>query len=155
MSPAGHLDFDAESFDVKGALGLKDSQSVSAAAGSPNQAADESMTLLDDNETHASSTSGALTVLNGSETRRRRPSGGAKKGRSPDKRRDSRSLRETNDEEEDDGITDSHRTVGPKGRKPPASDFSFQVHHHHAPDTQGIYEPERWLNSNTPHILLG
>lgn len=142
----GHLDFDADAFDPKGALGLENEDNVSS-----GHAADESMTMVEESERDVKPTSGALTVLNGAETRRRKIGGVSKKGRSPERQRKAR----FHDSEDDEEQVEHHATIGAKGRKPPASDFSFQVHHHHAPDTIAGHGPERWLDSNTPHTLLG
>ncbi|GAA6024057.1 hypothetical protein JCM11491_001617 [Sporobolomyces phaffii] len=54
------------------------------------------------------------------------------------------------------------RHIGPRGTR--RGEFSFQVHHHHAPGGGGAGggvvvgpnpTPERWLQSNTPYVLLG
>ena len=148
----GILDFDANAFDAKEAFGLDETASTQDAT---HADADVSTIMVEEEHEEAvSRTSGALTVLNGGEARRRRTGAtGSKKDKSPTKRRSSRTY--DTDDDDDDEETVQSAAVGAKGRKPPASDFSFQVHHHHAPDTTGEVAPERWLNSNTPHTLLG
>lgn len=97
------------------------------------------------------------TKSNGTEHRRRK---GIKKDRSPDGRR----RNHTNDYDEDgEGGNSSAMGMGlPSsilgGRNPSNSEFSFQVHHHHGSSTDPnipLVLPERWLNRNTPYVLLG
>ncbi|GAA5928447.1 Brr6/Brl1 family protein [Sporobolomyces koalae] len=77
---------------------------------------------------------------------------------------------ETDDEDDDDteehadDRQDSNGFLGTLqkrvGKRAAGGEFSFQVHHHHAPlgsnaGGPGSGNPERWLQSNTPYVLLG
>lgn len=146
--PDGHLDFDTAQFDPKDAFGLSEAeveldQSV---------VGDDSML---DGEQEEQATSSALSVIAGGDSRRRRgggaSAGSSRRERSSERRRGSKG--EDGDEQETDG-----RGAMLGGRRMQGSEFSFQVHHHHAGEGQGGAAtplPERWLNSNTPYVLLG
>ncbi|GAA5909901.1 Brr6/Brl1 family protein [Sporobolomyces salmoneus] len=74
------------------------------------------------------------------------------------------------DDENDDEAEEDGRDGGFLGtlqkmtgkRTGGGGEFSFQVHHHHAPASNALdivagspRNPERWLQSNTPYVLLG
>lgn len=140
--PDGHLDFDSSSFDPKDAFGLNGVE-----VDAEQEAGDQSML---NGETEEEATSSALSVIGGGESRRRKGGAGAgaasRRDRSPERRRRTSGGDE---DEEGDGVI-----LG--GRKMKGSEFSFQVHHHHAGEGGAATPlPERWLNSNTPYVLLG
>lgn len=140
--PDGHLTFDSSNFDPKDAFGLS-----GAEVDAEQEAGDESM-LDGEKEEHA--TSSALSVIGAGDSRRRKGGVGAgaasRRDRSPERRR-----KTTVDDEDRDG---EGAVLG--GRRMQGSEFSFQVHHHHAGDGGTATPlPERWLNSNTPYVLLG
>lgn len=124
-------------------------------------AADESEILEDGDDVEEK----ALTLRRGGSesTGRRRQASGSRR------RRSARRGGETDDEGEGGVHDDDERgdagflgvlkkTVG---RRAGDSQFSFQVHHHHAPGMGGMQQPkpeaqpERWMRSNTPYVLLG
>lgn len=138
--PDGHLAFDSSNFDPKDAFGL-------SGADAEQEAGDESML---DGEKEEEATSSALSVIGAGESRRRKGGAGAgaasRRDRSPERRR-----RATGEDEDQDG-----EGIVLGGRRIQGSEFSFQVHHHHAGEGGAATPlPERWLNSNTPYTLLG
>ncbi|BGP24607.1 hypothetical protein JCM10295v2_003525 [Rhodotorula toruloides] len=150
------LAFDAGTFHPKEALGLAGEEEVQEIS---MTAADESEILGDEKEAEAK----ALTLRrkgSGGSSRRRQASG-------PSRRRSAHRNGETDDEGEEaldhasgDGgfLGVLKKTVG---RQAGDSQFSFQVHHHHAPGMGRMQQqpaeaqPERWMRSSTPYILLG
>jgi hypothetical protein len=101
----------------------------------------------------------------------------SRKGSGQAKKRASRRRRPTTDDEGTDASDADESGSGPgfldilkakKGRRAGDSQFSFQVHHHHAPQggiSPGVAgvdaatavqpPPERWLRKSTPYVLLG
>ena len=127
--------------------------------------ADNAEELVDDREEKENL---ALSVRGehlGGTARRRNVSGKGKRRNQP--------TIETDDEE--DGTDDDGQSGGflgtlqkKVGKRAAGGEFSFQVHHHHAPSSspsnsqlsgqdygQVGSAPERWLQSNTPYVLLG
>jgi len=140
--PDGHLAFDSSNFDPKDAFGLS-----GAEVDAEQEAGDESM-LYGEKEEEA--TSSALSLIGGGDSRRRKGVAGAggasRRDRSPERRR-----RPAGEEEEQEG-----EGIVLGGRRLKGSEFSFQVHHHHAGEGGAATPlPERWLNSSTPYTLLG
>lgn len=138
-SGLGQLHFDASEFDAREALGV---QSGSDGRSKPDQRKRDGDDKENENQ--------ALTLLDTNGPRRRRPATTNRKDKSPDRRQASRPepQAEAHDEEDDEGMQIN-------GRKLKGSDFSFQVHHHHAPDLRPPSAPEQFLNSNKPYVLLG
>ncbi|GAA5875560.1 hypothetical protein JCM1840_003261 [Sporobolomyces johnsonii] len=143
--PVEPLSFEAKDFHATEALGLKghEVQEVTMA--------DNAEDLVDEGE-HAKENL-ALAVRGGAGARRRKVSG----------KKRAEQLVETDDDDDDDEGHDGgflgtlQKKVGKR-----AGEFSFQVHHHHAPaapvgpdGSAAGSAPERWLHSNTPYILLG
>lgn len=151
------LSFDPKKdFDRREALGLNDQQSIQEVVMADT--AEELVEPVDGGENHQEL---ALSTV-----RRRKLD--SKTGNN--NKKSTQVTIETDDEEdaEEDGEGGDGflgtlqrkmgKTIGNKG----ASEFSFQVHHHHAsPPTSynGLsntpHTPEKWLQSNTPYVLLG
>ncbi|BGP39958.1 hypothetical protein JCM10450v2_003938 [Rhodotorula kratochvilovae] len=146
--------FDADKFKPEEAFGLQDEQA----------AGDVSMTAADPDESVQEGTEEDLVVAVREGPRRRKPSGRSSR------RRSSRAS----EDDDDSGASDDERAdadggflgvlKNTVGRRKGDSQFSFQVHHHHAPaaglgaGAMGAPEeqrPERWMRKSTPYVLLG
>ncbi|BGP32035.1 hypothetical protein JCM10296v2_003814 [Rhodotorula toruloides] len=150
------LSFDASEFHPKEALGLageKEVQEVSMTA------ADESE-ILDEEKGEEKEEKALMLRRGGNElsNRKRHASGSSR-------RRSAQRSGETDDEGDDahDGAGFLGVLKKTVGRQAGDSQFSFQVHHHHAPGMGGMQQqqqqpeaqPERWMRSSTPYVLLG
>jgi len=158
-TPLEPLSFDAKDFHPKEALGFNGQEVEEVIM------ADNAEELVDDREEKENL---ALSVRGehlGGTARRRNVSGKGKRRNQP--------TIETDDEE--DGTDDDGQSGGflgtlqkKVGKRAAGGEFSFQVHHHHAPSSspsnsqlsgqdygQVGSAPERWLQSNTPYVLLG
>lgn len=137
------LDFDTSKFDAEDAFGLNEADAEGTTRG------DESMRDAEHEDDRGRSS--ALSIIKG-ESRRRRGGGGVAPSSGRDRSSDARPGSKGEEREEED--EDEGMMLG--GRKMKGSEFSFQVHHHHAGEGALVGAvPERWLNSNTPYILLG
>lgn len=136
--PVPRLDFDAAKFEPTEAFGVEVEE--------PDKDSDKSLTFVGGfRGDHAA----------GAEPRRRRNGGSAG-------RRKASSAHDDDDEEEErDEQRGGMMGMLPGGRRIPSSDFSFQVHHHHASGSQGGAEGDfaqpstKWLHGQTPYTLLG
>ncbi|BGO94103.1 hypothetical protein NBRC10512_002874 [Rhodotorula toruloides] len=149
------LSFDAAEFHPKEALGLAGEEEVQEVS---MTAADESEMLDDEKDVEGKEEKALMLRRGGSETssRRRQASGSSR-------RRSAHRSGETDDEGDDahDGAGFLGVLKKTVGRQVGDSQFSFQVHHHHAPGMGGMQQqqheaqPERWMRSSTPYVLLG
>ncbi|GAA6056803.1 hypothetical protein JCM3770_002809 [Rhodotorula araucariae] len=141
-------EFDAAKFKPEEAFGLQD-----------EPVGDVSMTAGDTSAHEGTEEDLVVAVREG--PRRRKASG--RSGR----RRSSRAS-DSGASDDDDGADSDGGFLGvlqsTVGRRKGDSQFSFQVHHHHAP-TAGLgvgamgrpeeQRPERWMRKSTPYVLLG
>ncbi|GAA5959931.1 hypothetical protein JCM3765_000646 [Sporobolomyces pararoseus] len=154
------LSFDPKKdFDRREALGLNDQQSIEEVVMADT--AEELVEDVNDKGNHQE-----LVV---STVRRRNLN-----SKSANNKRSTQVTVETDDEDAEEGeegtigeeeglLGTLQRKIGKKiGNKGGGSEFSFQVHHHHAPPptshggpSNTPHTPERWLQSNTPYVLLG
>lgn len=164
-APPHPLAFDAGGFHPKEAFGLADEPAIQEISMTADDGPSE---ILDD-----SADKQGLEVMlreDEGESKSRKGSGQAKK-------RTSRRRKPTTDDEGTDASDADDSGSGPgfldvlkakKGRRAGDSQFSFQVHHHHAPQggiSPGVPgldaatavqpPPERWLRKSTPYVLLG
>lgn len=146
------LSFNPELFDPEEAFGLAEVSMSDAQVDLDGEEAEEiqerSLVYAGRSETKSSTTE-----------RRRK---GVKKDKSPDS-----SRRNHSHDYDEDIVGEDTSAMGmgmglPSnilgGRNPSNSEFSFQVHHHHGSSTDPnipVVLPERWLNRNTPYVLLG
>lgn len=158
-TPLEPLSFDAKDFHPKEALGFNGQEVEEVIM------ADNAEELVDDREEKENLALSVRGEHSGGTARRRNVSGKGKRRNQP--------TIETDDEE--DGTDDDGQSGGflgtlqkKVGKRAAGGEFSFQVHHHHAPSSspsnsqlsgqdygQVGSAPERWLQSNTPYVLLG
>ncbi|GAA5977616.1 hypothetical protein JCM11641_006877 [Rhodosporidiobolus odoratus] len=163
------LAFDAKAFHVEEALGLEKEVEL----GEISMADESVIQELKNEDVERGKENLALTVHGGGARRRKTSSSRRKPSASP---RTGGVTIETDDE----GTDEDHAGEGGQeegflsvlkskvGRRAGDNQFSFQVHHHHAPTSfgpggssglglGGVEEPrtERWLKSGTPYVLLG
>lgn len=163
------LSFDANAFQPEKAFGLEEEvemNEVSMSAEGPEELIPQSSSEEGGKEN--------LSLIPSNGTRRRKTSSSRRKASSS-----SRPTIHTDDSDSDDG--DHHHNGDDEGflsvlkskvggrRGGGEGQFSFQVHHHHAPgsgalmatnggvgvDGQGGPGGEKWLKSGTPYVLLG
>ncbi|KAM0787736.1 hypothetical protein ACM66B_003793 [Microbotryomycetes sp. NB124-2] len=134
----GDMSFSAEEFDAPNAFGL------------PSEAGNAKEGSRDDDKENEKVADRALTVLDGNGVRRRRSAAATTKSKSAAPARQVATDREEADafDGEDEGIM-----VG--GKKLKGSEFSFQVHHHHAPQHAAQTKTEHVLDGDAPYVLLG
>ncbi|KAG0656101.1 hypothetical protein C6P46_000420 [Rhodotorula mucilaginosa] len=164
-APPHPLAFDAGGFHPKEAFGLADEPAIQEISMTADDGPSE---VFED----SADKQGLEVILreDEGESKSRKGSGQAKK-------RASRRRRPTTDDEGTDASDADESGSGPgfldilkakKGRRAGDSQFSFQVHHHHAPQggiSPGVAgvdaatavqpPPERWLRKSTPYVLLG
>ncbi|GAA5937255.1 hypothetical protein JCM1841_007022 [Sporobolomyces salmonicolor] len=140
------LSFEAKDFHVPEALGLKghEVQEVTMA--------DNAEDLVNVDEGDHAKENMALAVRGDAGARRRKVCG----------KKRAEQLVETDDDAEDEAHDGGFLGTLQKKVGKSAGEFSFQVHHHHAPaaaigpdGSAAGSTPERWLHSNTPYVLLG
>ncbi|SGY45444.1 BQ5605_C001g00285 [Microbotryum silenes-dioicae] len=160
LPEAPGVEFDAQTFDAKRALGLDAADDASGVADMSieESAATTSKELSLLRASASSSTS--ISTSDGTSARRR-------KGRTANSRTSARKAsgpRIEIDEGADEREADEDYRTASRWKAPTKSNFSFQVHHHHS---QNLTNPQfdhpgivpktagKWLDSNTPYVLLG
>ncbi|GAA5824240.1 hypothetical protein JCM11251_001579 [Rhodosporidiobolus azoricus] len=167
--PPHPLSFDASSFKPEQAFGLENE--VQTEEISMADEAEELIREIREEDAAMGEEEKALTVRG--EARRRRPSSRKSKERSSSAGTDGdeTASEDGGGEGESGGFLNVLKNK--VGRRAGDGQFSFQVHHHHAPVAYGgagaggvtlgggtagegqVAAPEKWLKSGTPYVLLG
>ncbi|GAA5989662.1 hypothetical protein JCM10908_000579 [Rhodotorula pacifica] len=160
------LAFDAGGFHPKEAFGLADEpaiQEISMTADDPNE-------ILEDQQQDKENLAVMLREDEGHSKARKGSVAGEAKKRTSRRRKpttDDEGSEASDADESKDGRAGFLDVLKKKtGRRAGDSQFSFQVHHHHAPqgglvpgvsapDTIAGARPDRWLRRSTPYVLLG
>lgn len=150
-APPAELDFDASTFSPTAAFNLHRAREASPQPPvAPGQAGNNlAVAIVDDFADEDESLPATAPVAAGA---RRRVS------RTRRAKRDSDGDA-TEDDEQDAGV-DGRQLSKMASRLGGKGEFSFQVHHHHAPvggaEGPGVAEAgKKWLHSGTPYVLLG